>query len=196
VLEVFLAGLVGYLLGSVPTGVLICRAVGAPDVRHSGSTHTGGLNVSRAAGAWAGVLTGVVDALLGAAAVTVAMWLTDEPWAATAAGVMSVVGHNWSVFIGFGGGIGLSTLLGAQLRFSLREAVVAVVILGLLLLALIKVLGGHRARATILASAVVGPVLWALRVPWPGILLGAVGGLVVIVKSLSDWSREFGDRQH
>ncbi len=193
-LEVLVAAVVGYLLGSVPTGVLVCRVVGAPDVRRSGSAHTGGLNVSRSAGAWAGVLTSVVDALLGAAAVTVAMWLTDDPWAAMAAGVMSVVGHNWSVFIRFGGGIGLSTLLGAQLRFSPLEALVAVVILGLLLLALIKVMGGHRARATVVASAVVGPVLWALRVSWPGILLGALGGLVVIVKSLSDWNREFGDR--
>lgn len=188
----FLSGLLGYLLGSVPTGVLVCRLWGAPDVRTSGSTHTGGSNVARSAGAMAGVLTALVDGLLGVAAVSVASWLTEDPWAATAAGVMSVVGHNWSVFIGFGGGIGLMTLAGAQVRFSLLEALAALVILGLTLLVFIRLLGGHRTRATIVAAAAVGPVLWALGVSWPGIMLGALGGLVAITKSLSDWNREFG----
>lgn len=196
VLEIFLAGVLGYLIGSLPTGVLVTRLLGTPDVRHSGSTHTGALNVSRSAGVWAGILTYVVDVLLGVAAVTVALWLADDPWAATAAGVMAVAGHNWSVYIRFGGGIGLSTLFGAVLRFAPLPALAAVVILGLWLLLLIKLLRGHRARATIGAAALAGPVLWALGLSWPGILLGALGGLVVILKSLSDWNREFGDRRH
>jgi hypothetical protein len=84
------------------------------------------------------------------------------------------------------------TLAGAQVRFSPLEALATLVILGLALLALIKLLGGHRSRATIVASAAVGPVLWALGVSWPGILLGALGGAVAIIKSLSDWNREYG----
>jgi glycerol-3-phosphate acyltransferase PlsY len=105
---------------------------------------------------------------------------------------MAVVGHNWSVFIRFGGGIGLTKLAGAQVCSSPLPGLAAVAILGLLLLGLIKVLGGHRARATMLAAAAVGPVLWALGVTWPGILLGALGGVVVIIKSSQDWNRKFG----
>ena len=106
-IELYLAGVLGYLLGAVPTGVLMCRALRSTDVRQHGSGHTGGLNVSRVAGVWAGALTAVGDALLGVAAVTGATLLTDNPWAATAAGVMAVVGHDWSVFIRFDGVIGL-----------------------------------------------------------------------------------------
>jgi glycerol-3-phosphate acyltransferase PlsY len=190
-IDLLLAAAWGYLLGAVPTGVLVCRAVGAPDARHSGSGHTGGLNVSRTAGLWAGVLTGVVDALLGVGAVAGAALLTNDPWAATAAGVMAVVGHNWSVFIRLGGGIGLSTLFGALLLCSPLSAVLMLAILALLWVALIKLLRVHRARATILALLPAGPLLWALGEPWPVVLLGVLGGLAVILKTLPDWGRRY-----
>jgi glycerol-3-phosphate acyltransferase PlsY len=190
-LDLLIAGLLGYLLGATPTGVLICRAVQAPDARWGGSGHTGGLNVSRSAGIWAGVLTGVVDALLGLGAVAGASALTDNPWAATAAGVMAIVGHNWSIFIRFRGGIGLSTLFGAIFYLSPVAAVVLLIVLLPMWLMLIKLLGVHRARATILLTTAVGPLLWLLQLLWPGILLGALGGVMVIFKTLPDWNRQY-----
>jgi glycerol-3-phosphate acyltransferase PlsY len=191
ILDLLIAGLLGYLLGAVPTGVLIGRAVQAPDARWSGSGHTGGLNVSRSAGIWAGVLTGVIDALLGLGAVAGALALTDNPWAATAAGVMAVAGHNWSVFIRFRGGIGLSTLFGAIFYLSPVAAGVLLIVLLPLWLMAIKLLHVHRARATILLTTAVGPLLWLLQLLWPGILLGALGGVMVIVKTLPDWNRQY-----
>jgi glycerol-3-phosphate acyltransferase PlsY len=191
VLELLIAGVLGYLLGAIPTGVLICRAVRAPDARWSGSGHTGGLNVSRSAGIWAGVLTGVVDALLGLGAVAGASALTDNPWAATAAGVMAVVGHNWSVFIRFSGGIGISTLFGAIFYLSPVAALVMLIVLLPLWLMLIKLLRIHRAQATILLTAIAGPLLWLLQLPWPSVLLGVMGGAMVILKTLPDWNRQY-----
>jgi glycerol-3-phosphate acyltransferase PlsY len=190
-IEVLLAAAWGYLLGSVPTGVLVCKAVGAPDIRRSGSGHTGGLNVSRAAGLWAGVLTGVVDGLLGVGAVAGTALLTDDPWAATAAGVMVVVGHNWSIFIRFAGGIGLSSLFGAVFFHSPLSAVLMLAILGLLWVALVKLLRVHRARATILALLPGGPLLWALGESWAVVMLGVLGGLAIILKTLPDWNRQY-----
>ena len=189
--ELLLAAALGYLLGAVPTGALVCRALRAADVRQRGSGHTGGLNVSRVAGAWAGVLTGVVDTLLGVGAVAGATLLMDNPWAAMAAGVMAVVGHDWSVFIRFGGGIGLSTLTGALLCLSPLATLGVLVGLALFWLLLLKLLHVHRARATILTMMAVGPLLWALRSPLPSILLGALGGAVVILKTLPDWNRQY-----
>lgn len=187
-----LSGVLGYLLGSVPTGVLVCRALKAVDVRQRGSGHTGGLNVSRVAGPWAGVLTGVVDALLGAAAASIALLLSDSPWATTLAGVFAVVGHDWSIFIGFGGGIGLSKLIGALLRLYPLPTLGTLVVLALLWLALVRLAKVHRARATILTMVPIGPLLWLLGVPAPGILLGVLGGGVVILKTLPDWTRQYG----
>jgi len=190
--ELFLAGVLGYLLGAVPTGVLVCRVLGGTDVRQHGSGHTGGLNVSRLAGIWAGALTTVGDALLGAAAVAGATLLTEDPRAVTVAGLMAIVGHDWSVFIRFGGGIGLSKLTGALLCLSPPHALEALVILLPSWLILIGLLHVHRARATILAMVAVGPVLWALGTPLHGVLLGVLAGAVVIIKTIPDWNRQYG----
>ena len=187
-----LTGVVGYLLGSVPTGVLITRALRGVDVRQRGSGHTGGLNVSRTAGIWAGVATGVIDALLGAAAAGIAPLISDSAWATAPAGVMAVVGHNWSIFIGLAGGIGLSKLTGALLILYPLPTLGVLFVLILLWVALVRVLRLHRARATIAAVALIGPLLWILGVPAPGVLLGALGGAVVILKTLPDWNRQYG----
>jgi glycerol-3-phosphate acyltransferase PlsY len=190
--ELFLAGVWGYLLGAVPTGVLVSRALRGIDVRQQGSGHTGGLNVSRVAGFWAGALTAVGDALLGVGAVAGAPLLAENPWAATVAGVAAVVGHNWSVFIRFGGGIGLSSLGGALLYLAPLRTLGAAASLVLFWLILVRLLHVHRARSTILTMFLVGPLLWGLGTPPHGVLLGVLGGVVVIVKTIPDWSRQYG----
>ena len=191
-IELLVAGVWGYLLGSVPTGVLVSRGLRSTDVRQHGSSHTGGLNVSRVAGFGAGALTAIVDMLLGVAAVAGAALLTDHPWAGPVAGVMAIVGHNWSVLIGFGGGIGLSTLAGSLVPVSLPLTAAALVALALVWFGLIKLLHIHRARATILVMLGIGPLLWALGYSTPGIVMGVLGGAVVIIKTLPDWRRQYG----
>ena len=189
--EIFFAGILGYLLGAVPTGVLVCRALRGADVHQQGSGHTGGLNVSRVAGLWAGALTAAVDVLLGVVAVTGGTLLVEDPWAATVAGVMAVVGHDWSVFIRFGGGIGLSTLAGTLLCLSPLPALGALVALVLFWFILVGLLHLHRAQSTILAMITIGPLLWALGLPLHIVLLGVLGGAVVIVKTIPDWNRPY-----
>jgi glycerol-3-phosphate acyltransferase PlsY len=191
-IELFLAGVLGYLLGAIPTGEIVCRALRGEDVRQHGSGHTGGLNVSRVAGIGAGALTAVGDTLLGVAAVAGATLLTDNPWATTVAGVMAVVGHDWSVFIRFGGGIGISKLTGTLLCLSPLRTLEAAVGLVLFWLILVKLLRLHRARSTMLTMVVVGPLLWALGFPSHGIMLGVLGGAVVIIKTIPDWNRQYG----
>ncbi len=186
-----LAALLGYLLGAVPTGVLVARLWRGVDVRQHGSGHTGGMNVSRVTGVWGGVLTGVVDVILGIAAVVVARRLTPDPWAATAAGVLAVVGHNWSLFIRFAGGIGLSSLAGTLAALDPLHALEALPIVAVLWFALVGLLHVHRARALILVMLLVGPLLWILSAPPPVILLGLLGGAVVALKSLTDWHRRY-----
>jgi len=122
------------------------------------------------------------------------MLLTDNPWAAAVAGVMAVVGHDWSAYIRFGGGIGLSTLAGALLGVSPLATLGAAAVLALFWLILVRLLRAHRARATILTMATLGPLLWALDLPPQSILLGALGGAVIILKTLPDWNRQY-DRQ-
>ena len=193
-----LSGLLGYLLGSFPTGVLVSRLLRGADVRERGSGHTGGLNVTRMAGLPAGVLTALIDLLKGAGAVLVASALSDDPWAVTLAGAMAVVGHDWSIFLRFGGGIGLMTLAGTLLGRSPGAAIVAALAILIVWLLMIKPLRIHRARATILVMMLVGPILWltggafwSIQEIWMGVL----GGGVAIVKTLPDWNRQYGQEQ-
>jgi glycerol-3-phosphate acyltransferase PlsY len=190
-IEVLLAGLVGYVLGSVPTGVLVSRAFGGIDVLRFGSGHTGGLNVARAAGVWAGALTAAGDVLLAAGAVTLTRLVAHSPWAAAVAGVMTVVGHNWSVWIGFRGGIGLSSLGGSLISLAPLETLATAGALVLVWLALTRVFRVHRARTTILAMVVLSPLLWLLSAPLSGVAMGAGGAVAVILKSLEDWHRQY-----
>lgn len=186
-----LAALWGYILGSVPTGFLVCRALGKGDIRDQGSRHTGGLNVCRLAGIPGGALTALVDFSLGAAAAVGARQFLGDSWAGAVAGTMAVAGHNWSVFIGFKGGIGLSTLAGAMLSsfsFPVLPLLVSVVAAWVFLVLLLHV---HRARATILVMLAVGPLAWLFSLPPSGVLLGTLGGIGVILKTLPDWHRRY-----
>ena len=188
---ILVAALAGYLAGAMPTGYLVVRALRGVDLRRVGSGHTGGSNVGRVAGMAAGVGTAVVDALLGMGAVALSGLLSDSPWAATAAGAMAVLGHDWSVFIGLGGGIGLTTVGGALLWYwPLRAGGTAAALIAVWLV-LVKALHMHRARATVVVLVLAGPALWAFGVPLNGISLGVFGGAVAVAKTLPDWSRDY-----
>lgn len=115
VVSIIAAVIAAYLLGSTPIGYLLGRAWGV-DVLKRGSGRTGGTNVLRSAGITAALLTGALDVGKGALAVWVAGWLvpgSNGPLAQVLAGAAVILGHNYSVFLGFRGGAGVGTSLGA-----------------------------------------------------------------------------------
>jgi acyl phosphate:glycerol-3-phosphate acyltransferase len=103
----------GYLIGSVPFGLMVGRAVGGLDVRDFGSGNMGTANVARTIGAKAGALTFGLDVAKGAAAVAVARRLGADPAAQAAAGLAACIGHSWPVFARFRGGKAVATAAGA-----------------------------------------------------------------------------------
>jgi glycerol-3-phosphate acyltransferase PlsY len=104
--------LLGYLLGSIPFGYIVCRARGV-DVTQYGSGRTGGTNVLRTAGKKAAAVSIGCDVLKGAVAVLLGRWLAGTELAVALAGFAAVLGHNYSIFIGFRGGAGTGTSMGA-----------------------------------------------------------------------------------
>lgn len=125
ILPLIVAALVGYLIGSIPNGVFIAKFYDA-DPRDVGSGRTGGTNVYRAAGPVPGVITALSDSVKGIIAVLVAQYLfPDLLLAASLAGIFAIIGHNWSVFLKFGGGAGTMTNLGALLTLSPLTFVIA-----------------------------------------------------------------------
>lgn len=110
--------IIAYLLGSIPFGFLIVKLRSGADIRETGSGGTGATNVTRKAGKGAGVVTLLLDALKGVAAVLVARWLTDEAgtsWVVAGAGALAVVGHCFPVWLKFKAGKGVATGLGVFL---------------------------------------------------------------------------------
>lgn len=103
----------GYLLGSISSAVLVCRALRRTDPRTDGSRNPGATNVLRIAGRDAAVLTLIGDVLKGVLAVMLARALSDEPVAWALAGAGAFFGHLYPVFFGFIGGKGVATALGA-----------------------------------------------------------------------------------
>jgi acyl phosphate:glycerol-3-phosphate acyltransferase len=106
-----LTAVLAYLLGSVPFGILVTRAMGLGDLRQIGSGNIGATNVLRTGNKGAAAATLVLDGAKGAAAVLVARWLLAED-AAQVAGLAAFLGHLFPVWLKFKGGKGVATFLG------------------------------------------------------------------------------------
>lgn len=180
-LDVIAAGLIGYLFGSIPIGIFIGKMHGV-NVREYGSGRTGGTNVYRAAGKRAGILTALGDALKGGIAILLVHALGGSSLPMAVAGLGAIAGHNWSVFLGFRGGAGTMTNLGATLALSPPTFLLAVPI-GALMLYLSRM-------ASVASLAVTGAVLLAgavfVFIGWesPELLVYGAGMTAMIVFSL------------
>ena len=102
---------VGYLLGSIPFGVVITRAMGLGDLRAIGSGNIGATNVLRTGSKGAAAATFLLDGAKGAVAVLLARWLVGED-AAQLAGFAAFLGHCFPVWLNFRGGKGVATFFG------------------------------------------------------------------------------------
>jgi len=110
--KLFIAWAAAYLLGSLPPGILWAQVLKHIDVRQHGSGRTGGTNVWRTSGSLAALLTAICDGLKGAVAIWIAEALGLGPWAVAIAGALGIVGHNYSLYLGFTGGAGTITSMG------------------------------------------------------------------------------------
>jgi len=143
-----LAIALGYLLGSVPFGLLLTRLTGAGDLRAIGSGNIGATNVLRTGRKGLAAATLALDLAKGLAAVLLAraIWPDAEPYAATGATIGAVLGHCFPVWLRFRGGKGVATLAGVCFGLALAiGATYAVLWLGVLALARISSLGGMTA---------------------------------------------------
>lgn len=128
-----------YLVGSIPTSIIISKAVKGIDIRNYGSGNAGGTNVMRVLGWKHGVLVILLDALKGAIAVVLIARLhygvlpfqnvspfDDFTLVQIIAGISAVIGHIWTIFAGFKGGKGIATALGMLLMIITVDMLIAV----------------------------------------------------------------------
>lgn len=189
--------IVGYLLGSIPFGYLIVRASEGGDVRETGSGGTGATNVSRRAGKAAGIITLLLDAMKGAAAILIAQLILGLPvfaatrestsaefgeWWIALAGILVIVGHMFPIWLGFRGGKGVATGVGVFLvlaPFALLGA--AAIFLIIVFLTRYVSLGSIAAAATIpLFVWLQHGLIRSVGSLWPTMCVAVVGASLII----------------
>jgi glycerol-3-phosphate acyltransferase PlsY len=125
----WLVPLTAYLLGSIPFGLLIVKAIGGPDIRTTGSGNIGAANVTRTAGFLPGILTLALDASKGYAAVWLAArWTGSNIRWMMAAAILAVIGHMFPIWLGLSGGKGVATALGVFIPICPEAVAVALVL--------------------------------------------------------------------
>lgn len=175
------AAVFGYLLGSIPFGLLLTRAAGLGDVRKIGSGNIGATNVLRTGNKKLAAATLLLDALKGTIAVVVAArWSHD---AAIVAGLGAFIGHLYPVWLGFKGGKGVATYLGVLFGLSgIGALVFAVTWL------LVAFVSRYSSLAALVAAVVVPIALYMMDMPKATGLL-ALMSVIVFIRHRANISR-------
>ena len=183
-----------YIIGSIPFGLLVVRLFSGKDIRHIESGRTGGTNAMRAGGFLSGLFTMLFDALKG----TCAVWLVQEfvhfdtpliYWIQIAAGIMAIIGHNYSLFLverndegklHFRGGAGGATTLGGAI--GLWPTSVAIIVP---ISILVFVFIGY-ASVTTMGIAFLAIIIFLIRAitgasTWIYVLFGVIAEILLVI---------------
>jgi acyl phosphate:glycerol-3-phosphate acyltransferase len=170
-------GLIGaYLVGSIPFGIIVGRGLFGVDPRDVGSGNIGAANALRALGKTGAVLVLIGDIVKGLVPTAVAAhFLPYGHWGVAAAGLATIIGHNWSVFLRLRGGKGVATGLGVLVVLSWQATAVFAAV-WLVTVALTR----YSSLGSLLASAAVPVALMVWRAPKAYALYGLIAfGLVL-----------------
>jgi len=179
-------GLFGYLCGSLPFAVWITRLVKGVDVRASGSGHATATNTLRQAGFVPGALVFLLDVAKGFAPTWLALHFAPAAWIAALTAALVVVGHCWPLFADFRGGMGLAPANGSMIAAFPFAILITYAMLGMLTMVL-----RHSARASVVTGILIAPVLWLVGLRGPLLWIAAAVGLVVALRFLIDWNRQY-----
>lgn len=168
-LALILVAILGYLLGSIPFGIVMARLFGLGDLRQIGSGNIGATNVLRTGNKVAAFLTLIGDAGKGGAAVLIARVMLGED-AAQIGGFAAFLGHCFPIFLGFKGGKGVATWLGTMLALSFPVG--------------LAVCGTWLVAAALFRISSLAALIAAALSPLVAILLGQ-GGLTVLAVALA-----------
>lgn len=167
--------ILAYLLGSIPSGLLIGKLCFHTDVRQFGSKNIGATNTYRVLGWHAALPVFFCDAVKG----SIGVWLMmgTSPLYMILGGIMAMIGHNWSIFLKGKGGRGVATGLGVIIALSPAVAGIAFVIWGILVL-----LFKFVSLGSIVAAASIPILMYVFDEPVEYIIFGAIAAIFVIFR--------------
>lgn len=200
-MQFVLAAVIGYALGSIPTGMIVARVYRGVDLSAYGSGRTGATNVLRTLGRGAAAVAFGGDFLKGALAVALVKFVIapENAWVEMVAATAAVIGHTYSVFIGFKGGRGVVTGFGASLVAAPVPILIAFII-GIALIAITRYVSLGSVVGAVLGGVLLCLVAYIYSDPaWAtwGVL---VGGFIVVAhkdnieRLLAGKERKLGER--
>jgi acyl phosphate:glycerol-3-phosphate acyltransferase len=167
-----------YAIGGIPWGVIVARVSGGTDPRTIGSGRTGGANTMRAIGPRLALVAGLLDMFKGTVAVLLARVLGAGVEVEVLAGLLVIIGHSRSMFLGFGGGRGVAPAFGGLLAFQPLVALAIIpVFAGVIALTRYSSLGsltgsamGGILMAIVVATQGLPPFLYVFAIGGPGLV--------------------------
>jgi glycerol-3-phosphate acyltransferase PlsY len=180
-----------YLVGSIPTGVVLSRAFAGKDPRQEGSRNIGATNVLRTAGKTLGALTLIGDALKGLIPVCIALWLDmEEGWVA-AVGLAAFLGHCFPLYLRFKGGKGVATALGIYLPVTPLAVLVNIFVFAS------AVAVSRTVAIGSLVAAIAMPLLILVgRYPLPYVLMSICVGIIVFYRHKENIQRIMAGKEN
>jgi glycerol-3-phosphate acyltransferase PlsY len=182
--DTFAPALLGYGLGSLPIGFLLTNRLKGIDLRRVGSGNVGAANVYRSAGLKVALLVVAIDLAKGAASVLLATRLLGGVDAMVTAGVASIVGHVYPVWLRFRGGKGVATACGVF-------AVLAPIATALAAIGFVATVWITRyvSLGSVVATAALPPVAWLLDLPLAVVAGGTIAALLIIPRHAGNLAR-------
>jgi acyl phosphate:glycerol-3-phosphate acyltransferase len=175
--------IIGYFIGAIPFGYIAGKLRGI-DIRKEGSGNIGSTNVSRILGKRTGIIVQVLDIAKGIVPVALGqLWNLDPVWI-VAAGIITICGHNWTIFLGFKGGKGVNTSLGVALGIMPIPAIICFAVW----IAVVSI--WKYISLGSIAAAITFPIL-AFIFPYPNIsrILTIIVALFIIIRHKSNIER-------
>ena len=178
-----------FIIGSIPSGLIVVKIANGKDVRTVASGRTGGTNAMRAAGTLAGLVTVILDVSKGIATLWLVQWIyPGSAWMQVFAAILAVLGHNYSIFLArrdekghlhFGGGAGGATAVGGAI------ALYPHIVLFILPLGLLVFLFIGYASVTTMSIPIIATIVFIYRAisgeaSWIYVVYGILAELVVI----------------
>ncbi len=185
---VFIFIIAGYLIGSIPWGVIVGKTARGVDVRAHGSGSMGTTNVLRTVGLKASLLVFLLDLSKGALPVLIAGWLTGSPEAQIAGALSALVGHNWPLFAGFRGGRGVTTSLGSLFVMA-PWAGVAAFIVGLLVILASRYVSAGSIAGTLAGAAAILFLVAAMGYPQELLIYAPAAAALIVFQHRHNISR-------
>lgn len=165
---------VAYLLGSIPTAYVIARLARGIDLRQVGSGNVGGSNVYEHVGLWALLVVGAVDIGKALVPTALALWLGYGWGIAGATGLAAMMGHSWSLYLGFTGGRGIGPMTGLMIVLAPVEFLFTILIFAL------AVLLRRDSSVGLVGILIIPAAAWVLGRP-PEVVLTGIGIIALIL---------------